>query len=132
MEIIKKKICLENFISRIPGKIKTIEGNDNKNGSWGKIPHSIIFGSENSKTIKYHAFINLYYSVLNIIMYCDYYEYDEKMALINEEIAGLDTIYIRAGEFGNVSSSLVMELMEHGKDVSKFLPPEVIDLVKNN
>lgn len=60
------------------------------------------------------------------------YEYEEKMALINEEIAGLDTIYIRAGEFGNVSSSLVMELMEHGKDVSKFLPPEVIDLVKNN
>lgn len=60
------------------------------------------------------------------------YEYEEKMALINEEISGLDTIYIRAGEFGNVSSSLVMELKEYGKDVSKFLPPEIIDVVKNN
>ena len=60
------------------------------------------------------------------------YEYEEKMALINEEISNLDTIYIRAGEFGNVSSSLVMELMENGKDVSKFLPPEIIDLVRNN
>lgn len=59
------------------------------------------------------------------------YEYEEKMALINEEISGLDTIYIRAGEFGNVSSSLVMELMENGKDVSKFLPQEIIELVKN-
>ena len=60
------------------------------------------------------------------------YEYEEKMALINEEISGLDTIYIRAGEFGNVSSSLVMQLKEYGKDVSKFLPPEIIDVVKNN
>ena len=59
------------------------------------------------------------------------YEYEEKMALINEEISGLDTIYIRAGEFGNVSSSLVMELLEYGKDVSKFLPQEVNELVKN-
>lgn len=59
------------------------------------------------------------------------YEYEEKMALINEEISGLDTIYIRAGEFGNVSSSLVMELLEYGKDVSKFLPQEVNELVKS-
>lgn len=58
------------------------------------------------------------------------YEYEEKMALINEEISGLDTIYIRAGEFGNVSSSLVMELLEYGRDVSKFLPEEVLNLVK--
>lgn len=58
------------------------------------------------------------------------YEYEEKMALINEEISGIDTIYIRAGEFGNVSSSLVMELLEYGKDVSKFLPPEILELVK--
>ena len=59
------------------------------------------------------------------------YEYEEKMALINEEISGVDTIYIRAGEYGNVSSSLVMELLEYGKDVSKFLPQEVNELVKS-
>lgn len=59
------------------------------------------------------------------------YEYEEKMALINEELSGLDTIYIRAGEFGNVSSSMVIELLEYGRDVSKFLPPEVLELVKN-
>ena len=59
------------------------------------------------------------------------YEYEEKMALINEEISGLDTMYIRAGKFGNVSSSLVVELLEYGKDVSKFLPPEIVELVNN-
>lgn len=59
------------------------------------------------------------------------YEYEEKMSLINEEISGLDTIYIRAGNLGNISSSLVIELMENGKDVSKYLPPEILEMIKN-
>lgn len=60
------------------------------------------------------------------------YEYEENMASINEEISGLDTIYIRAGKLGNISSSLVMELMENGKDVSKYLPKEILELVKSD
>ena len=31
---------------------------------------------------------------------------------------------------GNISSSMVMELYENGKDVSKYLPEEVMELVK--
>ena len=58
------------------------------------------------------------------------YEYEENMASINEEISGLDTIYIRAGKLGNISSSMVMELLRNNKDVSKYLPPEILDLVK--
>ena len=54
------------------------------------------------------------------------YEYEENMASINEEISGLDTIYIRAGILGNISSSMVMELLENGKDVSKYVPKEVL------
>lgn len=57
------------------------------------------------------------------------YEYEENMASINEEISGLDTIYIRAGSLGNISSSMVMELLRNGKDVSKYLPKEIMDLV---
>ena len=57
------------------------------------------------------------------------YEYEENMASINEEISGLDTVYIRAGNLGNISSSMVMELLGHNKDVSKYLPKEVLDLV---
>ena len=58
------------------------------------------------------------------------YEYEENMASINEEISGLDTVYIRAGNLGNISSSMVMELLRNKKDVSKYLPKEILALVK--
>lgn len=58
------------------------------------------------------------------------YEYEENMASINEEISGLDTVYIRAGNLGNISSSMVMELLRNNRDVSKYLPIEVLELVK--
>ena len=58
------------------------------------------------------------------------YEYEENMASINEEISGLDTVYIRAGNLGNISSSMVMELLRNNKDVSKYLPEEVLALVR--
>lgn len=58
------------------------------------------------------------------------YEYEENMASINEEISGLDTVYIRAGNLGNISSSMVMELLRNNKDVSKYLPKEILALVK--
>lgn len=57
------------------------------------------------------------------------YEYEENMASINEEISGLDTIYIRAGKLGNISSSMVMELLRNGKDVSKYLPKEIMKII---
>lgn len=55
---------------------------------------------------------------------------EENMASINEEISGLDTVYIRAGNLGNISSSMVMELLRNNKDVSKYLPKEILELVK--
>lgn len=58
------------------------------------------------------------------------YEYEEAMASINEEISGLDTVYIRAGNLGNISSSMIMELIRNNKDVTKYLPKEVLALVK--
>lgn len=59
------------------------------------------------------------------------YEYEENMASINEEISELDTVYIRAGKLGNISSSMVMELLRNGKDVTKYLPAEILALEKN-
>lgn len=58
------------------------------------------------------------------------YEYEENTASINEEISGLDTVYIRAGHLGNISSSMVMELLRNNKDVSKYLPEEILALTK--
>ena len=57
------------------------------------------------------------------------YQYEENIASINEEISGLDTVYIRAGNLGNISSSMVMELLRNNKDVSKYLPKEILALV---
>lgn len=57
------------------------------------------------------------------------YEYEENMASINEEISGLDTVYIRAGRLGNISSSMVMELLRNNKDVTKYLPEEILKVV---
>lgn len=59
------------------------------------------------------------------------YEYEENMASINEEISGLDTIYIRAGKLGNISSSLVVELLKNNKNVSEYLPKEIEEAIKN-
>ena len=58
------------------------------------------------------------------------YQFEENMASINEEVAGIVTIYIRAGKVGNISSRMVMELYQNGKDVSKYLPEEVMRIIK--
>jgi phosphopantetheine adenylyltransferase len=58
------------------------------------------------------------------------YDYEENLAIVNEEISGLDTIYLRAGFYGAVSSSMVKELLANNKDTSKYLPKDVYKLVK--
>ena len=58
------------------------------------------------------------------------YDYEENIALINEELSGIDTIYIRAGKYGAISSSIVMEFMSYGQDVSSLVPPEIYEIIK--
>lgn len=58
------------------------------------------------------------------------YDFEENLALINEELSGIDTIYIRAGAFGAISSSMVSELICRGKDVSKYLPSQINKIVR--
>lgn len=58
----------------------------------------------------------------------DYY-YEENIAEINEEISGLDTIYVRAGTLGGISSSTVKEIFSNGKEVSRYVPKAVLDIM---
>ena len=60
------------------------------------------------------------------------YDYEENLANINEEVSGLDTIFVRAGKFGFVSSSMVYELFKNGKDISKYVSKEVLEIMQNN
>lgn len=58
------------------------------------------------------------------------YQYEENLAQINEEISGLDTIYIRSGFLGFISSSMVVELLQNNKTVDKYLPKPVIEAIQ--
>jgi pantetheine-phosphate adenylyltransferase len=56
------------------------------------------------------------------------YLYEENIAKINNEInPNLRTIYFRADN-DVISSSMVRELREYGKDISKFIPEEICNL----
>ena len=58
------------------------------------------------------------------------YEYEENISAINEKVAGIDTCYFRAGDLGYLSSSIVMELCENNKEIEKFVPKAVAELLK--
>lgn len=58
------------------------------------------------------------------------YQYEENISTINEVTSNLDTIYIRAGKHGSISSSMVMELLQYDKDISDYVPEEILELLK--
>lgn len=58
------------------------------------------------------------------------YQNEEITAMINDTISKIDTIYFRAGELGIISSSMVMELFRNSQDVSKYVPEQVLKVMK--
>jgi len=57
------------------------------------------------------------------------YEYEENLAVVNSKIAGIETIYFRAGKTAHISSSVVMELYGYGKDITKWVPTEILEIL---
>lgn len=57
------------------------------------------------------------------------YQYEENIASINAKIAGIETIYFRAGKTSDISSSMVMELKKYNKDISNLVPQEVLEIL---
>lgn len=53
------------------------------------------------------------------------YQYEENIAAFNEVNSGMDTCYLRAGNLGYLSSSLIMDLYAHGEDISMYVPEAV-------
>ncbi len=61
------------------------------------------------------------------------YKYEEEIATYNEEHSGIDTIYLRAGKVGNISSTLVRERLEAKEDIKGLVPESVYQyLIKKN
>lgn len=51
------------------------------------------------------------------------YEYERDMAIVNRRLAGIETVFLYTDpQYTAISSSLVRELIELGKDVEQFLP----------
>ena len=57
------------------------------------------------------------------------YEYEENISAINEKMAGIDTCYFRAGDLGYISSSVVMEFFNSGKNIDNLVPKPIAELL---
>lgn len=60
------------------------------------------------------------------------YQYEENISEMNEKISGMDTCYFRAGELGYLSSSFVMELYNHNKQIDQYVPKQVAKVLTKN
>ncbi len=60
------------------------------------------------------------------------FEYEKRIAYVNSELEkGIESVFFCSGlKFGNVSSSLVREIIYWGGDFEKFVPLELIDSIK--
>lgn len=53
-------------------------------------------------------------------------EYEDVISAVNREISGVETLYIPAASaYCHISSTAVREMIKHGKDYQRFLPPGV-------
>ena len=51
------------------------------------------------------------------------FDYEHQLSIINYTLCGVETILLPAkGELGYVSSTMVRDLISHGKDASDFMP----------
>ncbi len=60
------------------------------------------------------------------------YEFEKNIAQVNRKLAkNIETIlYIANEEFGYISSSMVRELLSFNRDISEFVPPEIVRYFK--
>lgn len=58
------------------------------------------------------------------------FNYEENISEVNKLInPNLETIYLRAENVA-ISSSMVKELYDYGQDVSKYVPPQILPLLR--
>jgi pantetheine-phosphate adenylyltransferase len=56
------------------------------------------------------------------------FEYELQMAQMNRELAGIETLFVpTAPQVGHLSSSLVKQIATFGGDVSRLVPPGVLE-----
>ena len=59
-------------------------------------------------------------------------DYELPMAQVNRDLSGIETVFLPADPaHGFISSSLVKQVASLGGDVSKYVPAEVVEALKN-
>ncbi len=58
------------------------------------------------------------------------YGFEENLAMVNYELTGVETIYFRAGKTAQVSSSMVLELWQGGREVKDWVSEPVWQLLQ--
>ena len=59
-------------------------------------------------------------------------DYELPMAQVNRDLAGIETVFLPADPaHGFISSSLVKQVASLGGDISKYVPAEVVEALKN-
>lgn len=59
-------------------------------------------------------------------------DYELPMAQVNRDLSGIETVFLPANPaHGFISSSLVKQVASLGGDISKYVPAEVVEALKN-
>ena len=58
------------------------------------------------------------------------YAAEEELAKANKGLSGMETVYLRTGDYDYVSSSLVFEKLKNGEDISKLVPPQILKAIE--
>jgi pantetheine-phosphate adenylyltransferase len=59
-------------------------------------------------------------------------DYELPMAQVNRDLSGIETVFLPADPaHGFISSSLVKQVASLGGDISKYVPAEVVEALKN-
>ena len=59
-------------------------------------------------------------------------DYELPMAQVNRDLSGIETVFLPADPaHGFISSSLVKQIASLGGDISKYVPAEVVEALKN-
>ena len=58
------------------------------------------------------------------------FESEEKLATINKQLAGFETIYFRTGELGEISSTVVYNKFINDENIENLVPKEIFEEIK--
>lgn len=77
----------------------------------------------NSLTVDFAREVDAHFILRGVRCVADF-EYERNMAEANRELSGIETVLLYTSpQYAHISSTLVRDLYNYGKDISGYLPP---------